>query len=121
MVLESLGAQISQSLAGLSQVSVIDEEVLDKVLKDIARALLTADVNFRIVGQMRDNIRKRVNVDKLAAGMNKEKIIHQAVNDELVAILDCGVEEDKGPRGASRPTHAHLPPPHLLASLTPPH
>mmetsp|Transcript_10253 Transcript_10253/g.26286 ORF Transcript_10253/g.26286 Transcript_10253/m.26286 type:complete len:494 (-) Transcript_10253:157-1638(-) len=98
MVLESLGAQISQSLAGLSQVSVIDEEVLDKVLKDIARALLTADVNFRIVGQMRDNIRKRVNVDKLAAGMNKEKIIHQAVNDELVAILDCGVEEDKGPR-----------------------
>lgn len=99
MVLESLGYQISQSLAGLSQVSVIDEEVLDKVLKDIARALLTADVNFRIVGQMRDNIRKRVNVDKLAAGLNKEKIIHQAVNDELVAILDCGLEEGKGPKG----------------------
>eukprot|EP00193_Tetraselmis_chui_P005692 CAMPEP_0177761824 /NCGR_PEP_ID=MMETSP0491_2-20121128/6014_1 /TAXON_ID=63592 /ORGANISM="Tetraselmis chuii, Strain PLY429" /LENGTH=463 /DNA_ID=CAMNT_0019277831 /DNA_START=311 /DNA_END=1698 /DNA_ORIENTATION=- len=98
MVLESLGMQISQSLAGLSQVSVIDEEVLNKVLKDIARALLTADVNFRIVGQMRDNIRKRVNVEKLAAGLNKEKIIHQAVNDELVAILDGESEDGKGPK-----------------------
>mmetsp|Transcript_23933 Transcript_23933/g.66437 ORF Transcript_23933/g.66437 Transcript_23933/m.66437 type:complete len:492 (+) Transcript_23933:377-1852(+) len=88
MVLESLGAQISQALAGLSQVSVIDEEVLNAVLKEIARALMMADVNVRIVGELRDNIRKRVNVDKLAQGMNKEKIIHQAVNDELVKILD---------------------------------
>jgi signal recognition particle subunit SRP54 len=102
MVLESLGMQISQSLAGLSQVSVIDEEVLNNVLKDIARALLTADVNFRIVGQMRDNIRKRVNVEKLAAGLNKEKIIHQAVNDELVAILDGESEDGKGPKGEHR-------------------
>jgi len=67
-------------------------------LKEIARALMTADVNVRIVGELRDNIRKRVNVEKLAAGLNKEKIIQQAVNDELVSMLDSGVESEKFPR-----------------------
>lgn len=103
MVLEALGQSISSALAGLSQVSTIDDEVLNSVLKEIARALMMADVNVRIVGQLRDNIKKRVNVEKLAAGLNKEKIIHQAVHDELVAILDSGVEEGRCPKGLYEP------------------
>ena len=117
MVLEQLGQSISVALAKLNQAPVIDEEVLNAVLKDIARALMMADVNVRIVGQLRDNIKKRVNVEKLAAGLNKEKIIHQAVQDELVAILDSGLEDSKGPKGGDPSPHAPAPLPASLVAL----
>jgi signal recognition particle subunit SRP54 len=41
---------------------------------------------------LRNNIKKRVNVEELAAGLNKRKIIEKAVFEELCAILDSGNE-----------------------------
>lgn len=99
MVLEQLGQSIGAALSKLSDVPVIDVEVLNSVLNEIARALMKADVNVRIIGQLQGKIKKRVNLEKLAAGLNKEKIIHQAVHDELVALLDSGLEDSRSPKG----------------------
>lgn len=49
-------------------------------------------MNVKIVMGLRNNIKKRVNVEELAAGLNKRKIIEKAVADELAAILDSGVD-----------------------------
>ena len=43
-------------------------QVLDACLKEIATALLQADVNVRLVANMRSNVKKRVNVEQVCAG-----------------------------------------------------
>ncbi|WIA37924.1 hypothetical protein OEZ86_001301 [Tetradesmus obliquus] len=92
MVLNELGAKITGALAAMSNQMVIDEKVLDACLKEICSALLQSDVNVRLVAGLRNNIKKRVNVEELAAGLNKRKIIEKAVFEELCAILDSGNE-----------------------------
>eukprot|EP00878_Enallax_costatus_P032843 GHUV01036147.1.p1 GENE.GHUV01036147.1~~GHUV01036147.1.p1 ORF type:complete len:167 (-),score=44.27 GHUV01036147.1:195-695(-) len=95
MVLNELGSKITSALQALSNQMVIDEAVLDACLKEICAALLQADVNVRLVAGLRANIKKRVNVEELAAGLNKRKIIEKAVFDELCSILDSGHEAAK--------------------------
>lgn len=93
MVLNELGNKITLALQAMSNQMVIDEKVLDACLKEICAALLQADVNVKLVAGLRNNIKKRVNVEELAAGLNKRKIIEKAVFEELCSILDSGHEQ----------------------------
>lgn len=52
-------------------------QVLDACLKEIATALLQADVNVRLVANLRNNVKKRVNMEQLASGLNKQKVIEK--------------------------------------------
>ncbi|KAI3431254.1 hypothetical protein D9Q98_004317, partial [Chlorella vulgaris] len=90
MVLAELGQRITQALGSLNSAAVVDEAVLDACLKEIATALLQADVNVRLVANLRNNVKKRVNMDQMASGLNKQKVIEKAVFDELVSMLDGG-------------------------------
>ncbi len=47
-----------------------------------------ADVNVRMVMNLRANVKKRVNITEVAAGLNARRIIEKAVYDELCAMLD---------------------------------
>eukprot|EP00899_Mesostigma_viride_P002874 jgi/Mesvir1/12588/Mv24180-RA.1 len=76
----------------MSNKTLIDEEALDACLKEICTALLQADVNVRLVSTLRNNIKKIVNLEDLAAGHNKRKIIQQAVLTELCNMLDPGTK-----------------------------
>ena len=44
---------------------------------------------------IRAGIKKRVNIEQLAAGLNKQRVIEKAVFDELVEMLDSGVDTKK--------------------------
>ena len=70
-------------------------QVLDACLKEIVTALLQADVNVRLVGKLRDNVKTRANNADKGAGLNKRKIIEKAVVDELSSMLSSGVDEKK--------------------------
>ena len=95
MVLEQLGSHITKALSTLGSTSVIDEKVLDTCLKEICTALLQADVNVKQVSGLRTGIKKRVNIEQLASGLNKQRVIERAVFDELVDMLDSGVDAKK--------------------------
>ncbi|KAF3625410.1 Signal recognition particle 54 kDa protein 1 [Capsicum annuum] len=90
MVLAQLGGSITRALQQMSNATIIDEKVLNECLNEITRALLQADVQFKLVRDMATNIKKIVNLDDLAAGHNKRRIIQQAVFNELCKILDPG-------------------------------
>lgn len=90
MVLEELGSRIAGALANLSNTSVIDETVLNDCLKEIATALLQADVNVKHVAKLREEVKKKVKIDDVAAGLNKRKIIESAVFEGLCGMLDAG-------------------------------
>lgn len=77
MVLAELGGSISRALQQMSSATIIDEKVLNECLNEITRALLQSDVQFKLVRDMQTNIKKIVNLDDLAAGHNKRKIIQQ--------------------------------------------
>ncbi|KAL6005909.1 hypothetical protein ACLOJK_039954 [Asimina triloba] len=77
MVLAQLGGSISRALQQMSNATIIDEKVLNECLNEISRALLQSDVQFKMVRDMQINIKKIVNLDDLAAGHNKRKIIQQ--------------------------------------------
>lgn len=90
MVLEALGSKITGALRKMTNSTVIDEETLTVCLKEISHALLEADVNIKAVAELRKNVKNRVNMEDLAAGVNKRKIIQKAVFDELCSMLDPG-------------------------------
>ena len=99
MVLQELGGKLTAVLQKMQSVTVISEEVLDKMLKDIAAALLEADVNVRVVGQLRKAIKTRAALEEEVAGANRRKLIQRAVVDELVNIVDPGVQPHEVKKG----------------------
>nr|CAG4643852.1 EOG090X03VW [Lepidurus arcticus] len=92
MVLADLGRKINHALNSLSNATIINEEVLNSMLKEICAALLEADVNIRLVKQMRENLKSVIDFDDMAGGLNKRRIIQNAVFKELVKLVDPGVK-----------------------------
>lgn len=90
MVLAEMGCRIIGALQQLNNAIIIDEKVLTDCLNEISRALMSADVQFKMIGTMQLNIKKIVNLNGCATGHNKRKIIHQAVVNELCNMLDPG-------------------------------
>ena len=75
MVLADLGRKINAALLQLNKATVIDEDVLNSMLKEVCAALLEADVNIRLVKQLRENVRGVIDFDDMAQGLNKRKMI----------------------------------------------
>ncbi|XP_064485014.1 signal recognition particle subunit SRP54 [Ornithodoros turicata] len=92
MVLADLGRKITNALRSLSNATIINKEVLDSMLKEICTALLEADVNIRLVKQLRENVRTVIDIDEMAAGLNKRRMIQSAVFKELIKLVDPGVK-----------------------------
>lgn len=92
MVLADLGRKITTALRSLGNATIINQEVLDNLLKEICTALLESDVNIRLVKQLRENVRKVIDFDEMAAGLNKRRMIMMAVFQELCKLLDPGVK-----------------------------
>nr|CAH7750853.1 unnamed protein product [Callosobruchus chinensis] len=84
MVLADLGRKITTALQSLSKATIINEEVLNGMLKDICTALIEADVNIRLVKKLRENVRAVIDFDEMAGGLNKRRMIQSAVFKELM-------------------------------------
>lgn len=92
MVLADLGRKITTAIRSLGNATIINQEVLDNMLKEICAALIESDVNIVLVKQLRENVRSVIDFDEMAAGLNKRRMIMMAVFKELVKLLDPGVK-----------------------------
>ncbi|KAK1927133.1 putative signal recognition particle 54 kDa protein [Papiliotrema laurentii] len=105
MVLADLGARLHGALNQLSRASVVDEKVIDALLKELCAALLESDVNVKLVSQLRTKVKAKVkkNLEEAekAGGReaNKKNVVQKAVFDELVALVDPGTEPYKPVKG----------------------
>ncbi len=61
----------------MNNVTVIDDEAVDNMLKEIGNALVLADVNVPMVAKLKTNIKNKIKLEEMAAGLNKRKIIKQ--------------------------------------------
>ena len=85
MVLADLGRKITSALNSLGKATVIDEDVLNAMLKEICTALLEADVNIRLVKQLKDNVKKAIDFDEVAQGNSYLNISSPITEDNLQA------------------------------------
>jgi len=76
-------------------------QAFDSMIKEICSALLEADVNVRLVGNLRKSIKASVNFKELAPAVNKKRLIQKAVYDELVKLVDPHAEPFKPKKGKS--------------------
>ena len=86
MVLADLGRKVTAALRSLGNATIINQEVLDQLLKEVCTALIESDVNIRLVKQLRENVRSVIDFDEMAAGLNKRKMIQMSVFQELVKL-----------------------------------
>ncbi|WWC71576.1 signal recognition particle protein SRP54 [Kwoniella pini CBS 10737] len=105
MVLADLGNRLHGALNQLSRASVVDDRVIDALLKELCAALLEADVNVKLVSQLRTKVKAKVKKSleeaEKAGGReaNKKNVVQKAVFDELVSLVDPGVEPYKPVKG----------------------
>ena len=92
MVLAEMGSKIAVALRKMTTATVVDQTVMNEMLSEICKALLQADVNVAQVKKMRESIKNNVDVEALAGGLNKRKMLEQAVCNELCGMLDPGKE-----------------------------
>lgn len=65
------------------------------MVKEICSALISADVNIKLVSQLRKSIKAQVNFKELPQHANKKRIIQKAVYDQLVALVNPHAEPFK--------------------------
>ena len=87
MVLQELGRKLETAMKKLSATTVVDEEVVNAMLGEISRALLEADVNIRIVGQLKSNILRRIDIEDAPPGQNQRRMIQKTVMEEIANML----------------------------------
>ena len=84
---ENLQEKLQRAFKSLRGQAKLTEENIDEALREIRLALLEADVNFKVVKQLIDQIRaKAVGQEVLTALSPGEQVI-KIVRDELVTIL----------------------------------
>src|SRR6201988_2690148 len=84
---ENLQEKLQRAFKTLRGQATLTEENIDEALREIRLALLEADVNFKVVKQLIDQIRaKAVGQEVLTALSPGEQVI-KIVRDELVQIL----------------------------------
>ncbi len=65
----------------------VDREELDRILEDLQRTLIDADVNVSLAVELAERIRERVMKAKIPEGMPLNNVVMRALYEELVKFL----------------------------------
>jgi len=87
LVLEGLGKSLNSALKKLFGASVIDEELVKELVKDIQRALLMADVDVNLVMAITERVQEEALDENLPRGISRRDHIIRVVWDTLAFFL----------------------------------
>jgi signal recognition particle subunit SRP54 len=83
LVLEGLGKALNSALKRLFGASVIDEDLVKELTRDIQRALLTADVDVNLVMAITKRVEEQALDESLPRGISRREHIVKVVWDSL--------------------------------------
>lgn len=92
MALEKLGDSLKNTFGKLKNALFVDEKLVNEIIRDIQRSLISSDVNVRMIFTLTNNIKTRILKEEPPAGLSKKEAAIKIVYDELVKFL--GEEED---------------------------
>ncbi|HZU44760.1 MAG TPA: signal recognition particle receptor subunit alpha, partial [Terriglobales bacterium] len=84
---ENLSEKLQRAFKNLRGQGKLSEENIGEALREIRLALLEADVNFKVVKQLIDNIREKALGTEVMTALSPGEQVVKIVRDELVAIL----------------------------------
>jgi len=87
MVLENLGEKLKDSLRKLVRASLIDPKVVDELVADIKKALISADVNIELANKITTTIRSRALREKPPKGLTAREHTINIVYEEMTRFL----------------------------------
>jgi len=90
---DALAEKVQSAIEKIGRKGRIDEETLEKGLREIKLALLEADVNYRVVSKFIKDIKEKALGAKVIKGVNPAQQLVKIVHDELVETL--GGEAEK--------------------------
>uniref|UniRef100_A0A915DX37 Signal recognition particle 54 kDa protein n=1 Tax=Ditylenchus dipsaci TaxID=166011 RepID=A0A915DX37_9BILA len=93
------GRRIRNAIGKLGQATIINEEELNAMLKEVCSALIESDVNVRLVKQLRENVKKVIDFDEMTGGVNKRRLIQRSVFTELLKLVDPEVQAFQPAKG----------------------
>lgn len=82
-----LGLGIRKALAKFTGATIVDEAAVKELVKDLQRALITSDVNVKLVFELTKKIEKRALEEKKHQAVDLRSHIVKIVYDELVTVL----------------------------------
>ena len=85
-MLERLGEVLKKATDKIANVIFLDKDLVDRVVRDLQRSLIEADVNVMLVKQLSDKIKKAA-LDERIKGIEKKEHIIKLLHDELLNIL----------------------------------
>jgi len=99
MVLDNLGDALKGVFKKITGSVFISERLIDEIVREIQRALLSADVNVKLVFDLSKQIKKRALDEKHPAGVTPKEYVVKIVYEELVNFFGKekkGIEIKKG-------------------------
>ena len=87
MVLEGLGDSLRNTLKKIANAPFIDKNLIKEVVKDIQRALLSADVNVKLVLALTKELERRAVTERPPSCMSSREHVIRIIYEELVNIL----------------------------------
>jgi len=90
MVMEGLGKSLRDVLGRIGKASVVDEELVKDLCKDLQRALLEADVNVKLVLDVTNRVKDRAMNEPPEAGRSMKDHVTKIIYEELVRLVNNG-------------------------------
>lgn len=87
MVFEGLGEKLQQAFADLRGKGKLSERDIDAALREIRRALLEADVNFKVAKDFIANVRTKAMGEEVFGSLKPDQTVIKIVRDELTELL----------------------------------
>src|SRR5512133_1294213 len=84
---ENLSERLEKSFKLLKGQGRISEINIAETLKEVRRALLDADVNFKIAKQFTDTVKLKALVQEVLRSVNPSQMMVKIVHDELVELM----------------------------------
>jgi signal recognition particle subunit SRP54 len=93
MVLDNLGGALKDVFKKLTGSVFVSERLIDEIVREIQRALLSADVNVKLVFELTKRIKERALEEKPKGGITPKENVTRIVYEELVRFFG---QEKKG-------------------------
>src|SRR5262252_2026719 len=90
---DNLSEKLQRVFKNLRGEGRLTAENMESALREIRVALLEADVNFRVVKQLIENIRQKAMGEEVLTALSPTQQVIKIVNEELVKVL--GSHESK--------------------------
>ena len=87
MAFDSLSDKLQNVFKKLRGKGVLKEDDIKEAMKEVKRALLEADVNFKVVKNFINSVTEKAIGEEVMKGLNPGQMVIKIVRDEMTSLM----------------------------------